>query len=173
VRLLFRLVIVLVVAAGILAGALFGLTRQFTVPGTAMAPTIEKGDHVAVFRFSDWFYTPHRKDVVVFTAPASAGRACGAGKKEVERVIGLPGETVSEQDGNVSIGGTPLAEPYVKPANRDTHTAAWHVPPGQYFVMGDNRKTPCDSRAFGSVPKKDIVGRVLLTFWPIDRVSID
>ncbi len=168
-RLLFRLVIVLVVAAGVLAGALFGLSRQYTVHGTEMAPTIEKGDHVAVFRFSDWFYTPHRKDVVVFTAPAAAAKACG----DVERVIGLPGENVSEQDGRVSIDGTPLKEPYVKPGNRDTHSAAWHVPPGDYFLMGDNRKSACDSRFFGSVPKKSIVGKVFLTFWPVDRVSID
>jgi signal peptidase I len=168
----FRLLIFLVVTAGVLAAALFGLTRQFTVMATAMEPTIKKGDHVAVFRFSDWFYTPHRKDIVIFTAPAAAAKACGAAGKHVDRVIGLPGETVSEQDGRVSIDGKPLKEPYVRPANRDSRTAAWHVPPGQYFVMGDNRNTsyPCD---WGPVPKKNIVGKVLLTFWPVDRVSID
>jgi signal peptidase I len=173
VRLLFRLVFVLVVAAGVLAAALFGLTRQYTVPGSWMEPTIKKGDHVAVFRFSDWFYTPHRKDIVIFSAPPRAARACGAGGKNVERVIGLPGETVSEQTGRVSIDGKPLKEPYVKAGRRDTITAAWHVPRGTYFVMGDNRKASCDSRVWGTVPKKDIIGKVFLTFWPVDSVSID
>ena len=94
-------------------------------------------------------------------------------RQEVDRVIGLPGETVSERNGRVSIDAKPLTEPYVKPANRDTNTAAWHVAPGPYFVMGDNRSASCDSRVCGSVPKKDIVGKVFLTFWPIDRVSTD
>jgi signal peptidase I len=172
VRLLLRLLIVLAVATAVLAGALFGLTRQFTAQ-TGMEPAIKNGDHVAVFRFSDWFYTPHRKDVVVFTAPAAAAKACGIHGKHVDRVIGLPGETVSEQNGHLSIDGTSLNEPYVKPANRDTRTAAWKVPPGSYFLIGDNRNESCDSRAWGSVPRKDIVGKVFLTFWPVDRVSID
>jgi signal peptidase I len=169
---LFRLVIVLVIAAGVLAAALFGLTRQFTIPSTGMEPTIKSGDHVAVFRFSDWFHTPHRKDIVIFKAPPVAVRKCGK-SGIVGRVIGLPGETVSEQIGRVSIDGKPLQEPYVKAARRDTRTAAWLVPKGQYFVMGDNRNESCDSRVWGSVPKKNIIGKVLLTFWPFDRVSID
>jgi signal peptidase I len=171
VRLLFRLLIVLVAAAGLLAAALFGLSRQYTVRGTIMEPTLKSGDHVAVFRFSDWFYTPHRKDVVVFSKAPTPG--CGTSHRYVERVIGLPGETVSERTGRVSIGGKPLKEPYIKAGQRDTRTAAWRVPPGSYFVMGDNRNTSCDSRVWGSVPKKDIIGKVFLTFWPVDRVSID
>jgi signal peptidase I len=124
---LFRLVIVLVIAAGVLAAALFGLTRQYSIASVGMKPTITKGDHIAVFRFSDWFYTPHRKDIVIFKAPPVAVRKCGR-SGIVDRVIGLPGETVSEQIGRVSIDGKPLQEPYVKAARRDTHTAAWLVP---------------------------------------------
>jgi signal peptidase I len=165
VRLLFRLLIVVVVAAGLLAAALFGLTRQYTVHGTAMQPTLKSGDRVSVFRFSDWFYTPHRKDVVVLSNPV-----CGS-NRPVGRVIGLPGETVSEQNGVVSIEGKPLQEPYVKPANRDRRTAVWHVSKGAYFVLGDDRRAPCG--LIGSVPKKAIIGKVFLTFWPVDRVSID
>jgi signal peptidase I len=169
---LFRLVIVLVIAASVLAAALFGLTRRFTIASVGMEPTLTRGDHVAVFRFSDWFYTPHRKDVVIFKAPPVAVRKCGK-SGIVDRVIGLPGETVSEQIGRVSIDGKPLQEPYVKGRHRDTRTAAWLVPKGQYFLMGDNRNGSCDSRVWGSVPKKNIIGKVFLTFWPFDRVSID
>ncbi len=167
-----RLLLFLVVTVGVLAGALFGLTRQYTVPGAGMEPTLKSGDHVAVFRFSDWFYTPHRKDIVVFKAPAAAAKACSKAGI-VDRVIGLPGEIVSERNGVVSIDGKELAEPYVKPGRRDSRTAAWHVPPGEYFLMGDNRNTSCDSRIWGSIPGKHIVGKVFLTFWPLDHVSID
>ena len=65
-RTLIRLVVILAVAAGVLAAALFGLTKRYTISSPAMAPAIRRSDQVAVFRFSDWFYTPHRKDIVVF-----------------------------------------------------------------------------------------------------------
>jgi signal peptidase I len=169
---LFRLVLVLVIATGVLAAALFGLTRQFTIASVGMEPTIKKGDRVAVFRFSDRFYAPHRQDIVIFKAPPVAVRTCGK-SGIVDRVIGLPGETVSEQTGRVSIDGKPLREPYVKAGYRDTRTAAWLVPKGQYFLIGDNRKGSCDSRAWGSVPKQNIIGKLFLTFWPFDRVSIN
>jgi signal peptidase I len=167
---LARILVFVLVTVGILVGAFYGLARRYSAPNTSMEPTVQHGDNVAVFRFADWFAAPHRKDIVVFTAPASAPKACSG--KQVERVIGLPGETVSEQTGQVSIDTKPLTEPYVKPTRRDTRTAAWHVPPGTYFVMGDNRTTACDSRTYGAIPKKDIVGRVFLTYWPFDRISI-
>jgi signal peptidase I len=167
-----RLLIFVVVTVGVFAAAFFGLSRQYTA-STGMEPTIKNGDHVAVFRFSDWFYTPHRKDIVVFGAPPRAVKQCGKGGKYIKRVIGLPGETVSEQKGVISVGGKQLKEPYIKAGRRDDASGTWHVPPGTYFVLGDNRKNACDSRLWGSVPKKDIVGKVFLTFWPFDRVSID
>jgi signal peptidase I len=166
---LFRLLIVLVVAAGILAAALFGLTRQYTVRGAVMEPAMKNGDHIAVFRFSDWFYTPHRKDVVVFSRAPAPG--CGTSHRYVERVIGLPGETVSERNGFISIDGKALKERYVKPGRRDRRTDSWHVPKSAYFVLGDNRTASCNFA--GSVPKKNIIGKVFLTFWPVGRVAID
>lgn len=166
---LIRIIVVVLLTVAILGGALYGLTHQYKVSSAAMAPTVKDGDRVAVFRFWDTFSSPHRKDVVVLTAPASAPPGCRG--KLVRRIIGLPGETVSEQTGQVLIDGKPLKEQYVKAANRDTQTAAWHVPPGQYFVLGDNRRASCDSRRFGSVPSKAIAGRVILTYWPLDRVS--
>ncbi|HST24455.1 MAG TPA: signal peptidase I [Gaiellaceae bacterium] len=165
-----RLVAFVLVTIGVFAAAFFGLTRRYTAPNTSMEPTVQHGDEVAVFRFSDWLSAPHRKDIVVYTAPPSASKACAG--KQIGRVIGLPGETVSEQTGAVLIDGKPLTETYVKPTRRDTLTAAWHVPPGDYFVMGDNRTTQCDSRKLGAIPKKDIVGRVVFTYWPFDRISV-
>jgi signal peptidase I len=158
-----RLLVFAIVTAGILAAAFFGLTRRFTVPANAMDPTMRSGDHVAVFR---WFSTPGRKDIVVFFANSQAG--CGTSRANVERVIGLPGETVEERNGFVSVDGRPLAESYVK--LRDHGTNRWRVPTGTYLVMGDDRRSRCNYR--GTVPKADIVGKVLFTYWPAGRVSL-
>ena len=158
-----RLVVFLAVTVGVLAAAFFGLTRRFTVATNAMAPTMKAEDHVAVFR---WFSSPGRKDVVVFFAAPQPG--CGTSRAHVERVIGLPGETVEEQNGAVSVDGKRLTESYVK--LRDRGTNRWHVPPKSYFVMGDDRRSSCNFR--GLVPKKDVAGKVLYTFWPVDRISI-
>ena len=158
-----RLLAFLAVTVGVLAAAFFGLTRRFAVPANAMDPTMKSGDHVAVFR---WFSTPSRKDIVVFFATPQPG--CGASRAQVERVIGLPGETVEERNGAVSVDGTPLTEGYVK--LRDHGTNRWRVPLGAYLVMGDDRRARCNYR--GTVPKKDIVGKVLYTYWPVDRIAI-
>lgn len=159
-----RLLVFLVVTVGVLAAAFFGLTRRFTVPANAMAPTLKSGDHVAVFR---WFSTPGRKDIVVFFATPQPG--CGTSRANVERVIGLPGETVEEREGAVSVDGKRLTEGYVK--LRDHGTNTWRVPPGSYLLMGDDRRARCNFR--GTVPKKDIVGTVLYTYWPVGRISIN
>ena len=135
---LVRALIVLAATVGVLAAAFFGLTRQYTIHSVGMEPAIKPNDRVAVFRFSDWFYTPHRKDVVVFETPTPFSVSCGS--RAVLRVIGLPGETVSERSGVVSIGGKPLKEPYVKPAQRDDRTDSWRVPKGHYFLMPDRRR---------------------------------
>lgn len=164
-----RLLLFLLVTVGVLAAAFFGLTRRFTVPSAAMEPTVASGDHVAVFRFSDSFTSPHRKDIVVFTR-TSALPGCGGGTKAVARIVGLPGETVSERDGVLSVDGTPLKEPYVRADRRDHATRAWHVPQDGYLVAGDNRRSPCAVPT--AVPKKDVVGKVFLTFWPVDRISV-
>ncbi len=166
---LLRLLVFLAVTVGILAAAFFGLTRRFTVPSSAMEPTVKKGDHVAVFRFEGALTSPGRKDVVVFSGRRETP-ACGSSSRDVERIIGLPGETVSDRDGVVSIDGKPLKEPYVKPARRDRRTGTWHVPRDAYLLLGDNRRSPCAAPA--TVRKRNVVGKVFLTYWPLDRVSI-
>jgi signal peptidase I len=80
---------------------------------------------------------------------------------------------VSERDGGVYLIGRRLDEPYVDPRLRDTRTQTWpRVPPGQYFFMGDDRAFSCDSRTWGTVPRDSLIGRVMLTYWPLDRISL-
>lgn len=105
----------------------------------------------------------------MFRAPESA-RRCGpsdGGSTFVKRIVGLPGELVSERDGVVYINGDPLAEPYVDRSLRGHETNGWpRVKPGHYFVLGDNRIRSCDSRAWGTVPRGNLIGPVILTYWP-------
>ena len=116
-----------------------------------------------------WFSSPARGDIVVFHAPA---RACGVGGTFVKRLIGLPGETLAERDGRVYVDGRPLEERYVPPDERDRRTSTWHVPKGSYFFMGDNRAASCDSRDWGSVPRSRIIGKLVLLYWPPNRIGV-
>ncbi len=92
----------------------------------------------------------------------------------VKRLIGLPGETVTEKSGGIIyIDGKKLNEPYIQPSRRknDSRTGTWKVPKGEYFFMGDNRGSSCDSRDWGSVPRGNLIGKVFMTYWPPNRVS--
>ena len=105
-----------------------------------------------VYRFRD----PERGQIVVFKAPERAQR-CGSGyggSTFVKRIIGLPGELLSERNGAIYINGERLIEPYVDPSLRGHENGSWlRVAPDHYFVLGDNRTHSCDSRAWGTVPE--------------------
>jgi signal peptidase I len=130
-------------------------------------------DRVIANRLAYVFGKPKRGQIVVFKAPAAASE-CGAGDGGttfVKRLIGLPGDRVTERDGRIAIDGRPLSEPYVNPALRDTRSGAWRVPAGHYFFLGDDRTYSCDSRTWGSVPRSDLIGPVILTYWPPNRLT--
>ena len=104
-----------------------------------------------------------RGDIIAFNTPPQAFDQCGSKGIYVKRVVGLPGETVSERaHGFIYLDGKKLAQPYVAAGRRDDgYVGRWHVPEGQYFVLGDNRAFSCDSRRWGSVPTANVIGRVV------------
>ena len=144
----------------------------YHMPSSSMEPTLHcakpgvgcEASHPDRLLVRSFVSAPSRGDIVVFTTTARAVKTCGIGGTFVKRLVGLPGETVAERHGAVFINGDELNEPYVNASRRDTATGSWHVPDGEYFLMGDNRSSSCDSRFWGSVPREKLIGRVVKIF---------
>lgn len=157
--------------------------NPYRIPSSSMEPTLHCArpgagcesrfsDRVLANRFIYHLHSPHRGDVIVFRTPPLAAVKCGAGGVFVKRLIALGGETWEERNGVIYIDGRKLSEPYVKPDRRDTRTlSARKIPPGHYFFMGDNRAQSCDSREWGSVPRRNLIGEVVAVYWPPSRIG--
>jgi signal peptidase I len=174
--------VVLIAAALVIALVVKAfLFQAFYIPSDSMVPTLKTHDRVIVNKLSYDLHSVHRGDIVVFTTPKGAdGKPIDPTIKDlVKRVIGLPGETVSEKNGHVLVNGKALAESYL-PAGTVSDCAAFKadcfpsgpLPANQYWVMGDNRAGSRDSRSFGAIKKSEIVGRVFLRIWPLNRLGI-
>jgi signal peptidase I len=171
------------------------VAKPYRIPSSSMEPVLHCGrpdpgcrgsvsDRVLVDRLAYRFSSPQRGQIVVFKAPRKANlcQSGDAGETFVKRLIGLPGETVRE-DGNGFIwirrpgatAWTKLKEPYLSAKARLADTTyvgkTWRVPNGEYFMLGDNRANSCDSRRWGAVPRSDLIGPVMFTYWPPFRIS--
>jgi signal peptidase I len=176
-------IVTLGIAVAVVLTVKVEVANPYRIPSASMEPTLQCArpaqgcdgtfsDRVIANRLAYRFRDPHRGDIVVFTAPPAAKQQCTEGGTFVKRIVGLPGEVVSERHGDVYIDGRALKEPYVDSSRRDTITKTWpRVPPNEYFMMGDNRSASCDSRMWGPVPRKNLIGPVLLTYWPLNRIS--
>ena len=165
------------------------IAKPYRIPSSSMEPTLHCAHPAAgcEARFSDRVIAceicyrlsgPKRDQIVVFHAPARAATACGEAGVYVKRLIGLPGETIREDEhGYLWVDGRRIEEPFVSAAARASDTnfrgSTWHVPSGSYFMLGDNRGASCDSRSWGPVPRSSLIGPAVLTYWPPNRVSID
>ena len=188
-------VVTLAVAIGFVLAFEAEVAKPYRIPSASMEPQLHcarpspgcrasVSDRVLVDRLAYDFGSPQRGQIVVFTAPDRANLCGGndAGTTFVKRLIGLPGETVREDDrGFILIrkpgGGTwtRLSEPYVsaraRRADGSNHGRTWRVPQGEYFMLGDNRPDSCDSRKWGSVPRSSLIGPVIFTYWPPGRIA--
>jgi signal peptidase I len=167
----------------LLISALIG---RFEIHQVSMEPNFHEGQRVIVSKlgslWSNWFAdTAHAADahksspfalqrgqIVVFKLPEPESDAL------IKRVIGLPGDTISFRDGAVLVNGTPIDEAYVNGAYTSCNSYCEPVTlaADSYFVMGDNRLNSLDSRSFGPISSDEIIGRVVMRYWPLNQVAI-
>ena len=132
----------------------------YEIDGSCMEPQLKNGDRVVVNKVSTFLRSPQRGDIVVFPFPRKPE------KDFVKRVVGLPGDVIAIKHGVLLRNGKPLIEPYV-PELIAGSFGPRKIPPGQVFVLGDNRNNSFDSRFWGTVPTNNIAGYVLFRFWPL------
>jgi signal peptidase I len=163
-----------------------GTLKLYAIPTSAMEPTLHcpppfpgcegnaKDRVVALTRLVSY----GRGDIVVFRASPEMASECGVPGTYVKRIIGLPGETVEIRSlggaGHVFVDGQRLEEPYVEDERRDDAgpEERFRVPEDHFFVLGDNRAQSCDSRVYGPIAESDVRGKLVATYWPLDRITI-
>ena len=147
------------------------LSMRYIVHGRSMDPTFGEGQFLIVSRVHYWFEEPERGDVVVFHAPSNLE------EDYIKRVIGIPGNRIEFRDQQLYVNGVLLNETYLteksKRSNRRVEVEGI-VPPGMYYVLGDNRNSSVDSRrvSVGFVDKELLVGKVLFRYWPLENLGL-
>ena len=167
------------------------LIQAFFIPSRSMEPTLDVGDRVVVNRLAYRLGDPAHGQVVVFLRPTGVDQARAAGPLSwvrravaqglggtppgsedlIKRVVGLPGDVVEGRDGRLWRNGRRVSEPYLAPSTFTSDFKKVRVKPGHYWVMGDNREDSADSRVFGQVPRSALVGRAVVTVWPIPHAG--
>lgn len=148
------------------------LFQPHKVDGGSMHPNFINGDYILTEKISYRNSDPKRGDVVVFHAPPPANA------DYIKRVIALPGETIMVSNGKVYINGTLLQEPYLLSSIYTSEKSflreglSYTLPPDYYMMFGDNRSFSSDSREFGPVSKRAIVGHASFRYWPLSSVGI-
>jgi len=146
------------------------IAQPFIVSGSSMVPTFENGEYLIIDELSYHLRQPERGEVVVFRYPKNTKLFF------IKRIIGLPGETIKIDGENVTVKNSEqkesmkLDESYIK--NQSSNDLEISLGTDEYFVMGDNRAYSSDSRAWGALPEKLIIGRAFLRLWPIAQAGL-
>lgn len=145
--------------------------QPFFVSGASMQPQFYNGEYLIIDEFTYRREEPKRGDVIVFRYPKDPSQFY------IKRIIGLPGETVEIKNGKLEIfnqenpWGLVLSEPYLEEGEINRGDMSVKVDPSNFFVMGDNRQASSDSRMWGTVDKKYIIGKVWLRAWPPNQAK--
>jgi signal peptidase I len=188
---LVELVTIVAVALGLALGIQAFLVKPFRIPSESMVPTLAVGQRVLVCRACMHLSDPGRGDILVFKPPVGEPSTCGVERPSdepcprgtpersdtnfIKRVVGLPGDHLKVMAGSVYINGKKQDEPF---AHLDAGCGTCNlpreitVPKGEYYMMGDNRGESADSREWGPVPKKWVIGKAFMTYWPPGRVGL-
>ncbi len=168
---LLEVVEVAVVAVGAVFIVRTFLVQPFLVSGTSMVPNFSNGDYVLTDEITYRFRGPERGEVVVFHDPQDYSTYF------VKRIIGLPGEHVTIKNNTITVydaahpEGLALNESYLPKGTPTSGTYDYTLASSTYLMLGDNRPSSYDSRSWGPLPAKNIVGRVVLRLWPIESVT--
>jgi signal peptidase I len=188
---LVELVTIVAVALGLALLIQAFLVKPFRIPSQSMEPTLDVGQRVLVDRVRFHFRDPKVGDIVVFKPPRGAdtsacgrqpapGQPCSVETPErsdtnfIKRIVAGPGDRLSVKQGRVYVDGK-LRDPWK--INRDASCSICNlpkpitVPAGHYYMMGDNRGESDDSRQWGPVPRKWIIGKAFFTYWPPKRIG--
>ncbi len=188
-----ELILTVAVAVGLAILIQAFVIKPYRIPSPSMVPTLIPGQRVLTNRLISHpsigdvvvFHPPHGADFdnpvcgnpsqgVGHPAPCDQPTAQASTQTFIKRVIGGPGDRISIRDGHVIRNGKPVNEPYIEPCGAGsscTFPQTITIPPGEYFMMGDNRGVSDDSRFWGPVPVKWIIGVAFFTYWPPDRIG--
>jgi signal peptidase I len=197
---LLELVVIVAVALGLALGIQAFLVKPYRIPSESMVPTLKVGQRVLVNRIGNSFNDPKVGDIVVFHPPAPAnneggglgpsgqcgvdyggGRPCPheAGKEAdvnfIKRVVAGPGDTIAIRNGHVIRNGKLQTEKFIRdchPGDECNFPTPITIPPDHWFMMGDNRGQSDDSRFWGPIPKKWVIGAAFATYWPPSRIGL-
>ncbi|WP_242527176.1 signal peptidase I [Ktedonosporobacter rubrisoli] len=151
----FLLLIVFVMRMGV---------QNFHIDGPSMEPTLHDQEYILVNKAAYLLQQPARGDIIVFEYPLNPQQYF------IKRIIAIPGDVVSVIGTTVIVNGVTLHEPYINPDDPYNPYQSFKqriIEPDEYFVLGDNRANSSDSRAWGYVPFQNIIGKVMMVYWPI------
>jgi signal peptidase I len=192
---LVELVVIVAIALGLAFGIQAFLIKPYRIPSESMEPTLDIGQRVLVNRIGNRFSDPHVGEIVVFHPPAGAQtQTCGdpsqGGDREqacdtptsaqssqnfIKRVVAGPGDTITIVNGHVVRNGRLQADGFARPCGTGKQCNFFRpitIPKGHWFMMGDNRGASDDSRFWGPVPRKWIIGGAFFTYWPPGRIGL-
>jgi len=149
------------------------VVQAFKIPTGSMRPTLIEGDRILVSKFIYKFKEPKRGDVIVFISPEDK-------KKDfIKRLVGLPNEKIQISNGTILVNNNPVEESsalkkqhYYNRGNFGVEGQSITVPNDAYFVLGDNSISSRDSRYWGFMPKKYLLGKAFLIYWPPNRIGL-
>lgn len=168
--LLFEIIRIVILASLIVIPIRYFIFQPFFVQGISMEPNFHNGDYLIVDELTYRFRDPQRGEVIVFRYPKNPSQ------RYIKRIVGLPGETVEIKDGQVVVvdkdGREALNESnYLSPSTPTSGNIRVSLSEDEYFVLGDNREYSSDSRRWGVLPEKNIVGKVYLRAWPFTALA--
>ena len=155
-----------VISAGIIAFIVITFIGQVTVVrGASMEPTLHDRERLIANKISYRFEPPERNEIIIFKPPI------GIKRNYIKRIIGIPGDKIEIVNGKIYVNDQVLEEPYVKHRSYENMPPTI-VPADSFFVLGDNRPNSSDSRYWGFVPRKNVVGKAWVVFWPLNKIRI-